>query len=46
MDVICSSETSVDFEQTTRRYNPEDSILHNHSCENLRSNMTTKLWVL
>jgi hypothetical protein len=34
---ICSSETSVDFQWTTRRYNPEDIILHNHRCKNLKS---------
>jgi hypothetical protein len=37
MDAICSSETSVDFHRTTRRYIPEDSTLHNHRCENLKS---------
>jgi hypothetical protein len=35
MEVIHSSETSVDFERTTLRYIPEDRTLHNHS-ENLR----------
>jgi hypothetical protein len=37
IEAICSSETSVDFQQTTRRYIPEDSTLHNHRCENLKS---------
>jgi hypothetical protein len=32
MEAICSSETSVDFQRTT-----EDSTLHNHRCENLKS---------
>jgi hypothetical protein len=27
MEAICSSETSVDFQRTTRRYIPEDSTL-------------------
>jgi hypothetical protein len=36
---ICSSETSVDFQRTTRRYIPEDSTLHNYRCENLKSYM-------
>jgi hypothetical protein len=27
----------VDFLRTTRRYIPEDSTLHNHRCENLKS---------
>jgi hypothetical protein len=30
---------SVDFQQTTQRYIPEDSTLHNHCCENLKSHM-------
>jgi hypothetical protein len=30
MEVICSSETSVDFQRTTQRYIPEDCTLHNH----------------
>jgi hypothetical protein len=34
---ICSSEISFDFQRTTRRYIPEDSTFHNHSCENLKS---------
>jgi hypothetical protein len=37
MEAICSSETSVDFQRTTRHYNPEASILHNLRCENLKS---------
>jgi hypothetical protein len=32
-------ETSLDFERTTRRYIPEDSIRHNHRCVNLKSYM-------
>jgi hypothetical protein len=31
------SETLVNFYQTTRRYNPEDSHLRNHRRENLNS---------
>jgi hypothetical protein len=27
MEAICSSETSVDFQRTTRRYIPQDSTL-------------------
>jgi hypothetical protein len=34
--VTCSSETSVDFQRTTRRYISEDSTIHNHRCENLK----------
>jgi hypothetical protein len=37
MEATCSSETSVDFQQTTQHYIPEDSTLHNHHCENLKS---------
>jgi hypothetical protein len=37
MEAICSSETSVDTQLTTRRYFPEDGTLHNHRCENLKS---------
>jgi hypothetical protein len=33
MEAICSSETSVDFQRTTRAYIPED----NHRCETLKS---------
>jgi hypothetical protein len=28
---------SVDFQQTTQRYIPEDRTLYNHLCENLKS---------
>jgi hypothetical protein len=37
MEVASSSETSVNFYQTTRRYNPEDSHLHSRRRENLKS---------
>jgi hypothetical protein len=37
MEAIYSSETSVDFQRTTRRYIPEDSTLYNHRCEHLKS---------
>jgi hypothetical protein len=37
MEAICSSETSVDSQRTTRRYISEDGTLHNHRCDNLRS---------
>jgi hypothetical protein len=32
-----SSETSVDFQRTTRRYIPEGNTLHNNCCEDLES---------
>jgi hypothetical protein len=35
MDATCSFETSIDFQQTTRRYIPADRTLHNYRCENL-----------
>jgi hypothetical protein len=38
-ELIYSSETSVDFQQTTRRYIPEDSTFHNHRSENFKSNV-------
>jgi hypothetical protein len=37
MEAIYFYETSVDFQQTTRRYIPEDGTLHNHRFENLKS---------
>jgi hypothetical protein len=37
MEVICSSERSVDFHRATWRFIPEDSDLHNHRSENLKS---------
>jgi allantoicase len=37
MEAIYYSETSVDFDGSTRRYIPEDSALHNNRCENIKS---------
>jgi hypothetical protein len=37
MEAICSSETPVEPQRTTRRHIPEDDTLHNHRCENLKS---------
>jgi hypothetical protein len=37
MEAISSSEKSVETQQTTRRHIPEDDILQNHRCENLKS---------
>jgi hypothetical protein len=37
MEAVYSSETSIDSQRTTRRYNPEYDTLHNHHCENLKS---------
>jgi hypothetical protein len=36
MEAICSSETSV-HTRSTRRYIPEDGVLHSHRRENLKS---------
>jgi hypothetical protein len=37
MEAASTSETSVNFHQTTRRNNPEDSHLHTRRRENLKS---------
>jgi hypothetical protein len=37
VEVICTSETSVNFNVTTRRYIAEDSKLHTLRRENLKS---------
>jgi hypothetical protein len=37
MEAARTSETLVNFYQTTRRYSPEDSHLRTHRCENLKS---------
>jgi hypothetical protein len=37
MEAAMTSETLVNFYQTTRRYNPVDSYLHTHRRENLKS---------
>jgi hypothetical protein len=37
MEATSSSEMSVEFQHTTRRYILEDRTLHNHRCKNLRS---------
>jgi hypothetical protein len=37
MEAARTSETLVNFYQTTRRYNPEDSHLHTCRRENLKS---------
>jgi hypothetical protein len=37
MEAASTSETSINFYQTTRRCNPEDSQLHTRRRENLKS---------
>jgi len=39
MEVVRTSETSVNFNETTRRYIPEDSKLHTRRRENLKSHI-------
>jgi hypothetical protein len=43
MGAIFSSETSVEFRRTGRRYALEDRTLHNHRCENLSTCIDTAL---
>jgi hypothetical protein len=46
MEAKFSSETSVHFQQTTRRYIPENRALHNHRCENLWSYVNDVIFLL
>jgi hypothetical protein len=48
MEAICSSETSIVTQRTTRRHIPENDTLHNHSCKNLKSYMfiTHFVWTI
>jgi hypothetical protein len=43
MEAASTSETSVNFYQTTRGNNPEDSHLHTHHHENLKSQIYSEL---
>jgi hypothetical protein len=43
MEAERTSETLVNFYQTTRRYNPEDSRLRTHRRENLKSYLPRNL---
>jgi hypothetical protein len=45
MEAARTSETLVNFYQTTRRYNPEDSHLRTHCRENLKSYFIFKRFV-
>jgi hypothetical protein len=40
VEATCSSETSVDFERSTRCYIPEERIVHNHRCEKFKSDIS------
>jgi hypothetical protein len=46
MEATCSSETSVNFERSTRRYIPKDRTFHNHLCANLKSYMAPTVCIL
>jgi hypothetical protein len=37
MEATCFSETSVDFQRSTRGYIPEDRTRHKYRCKNLKS---------
>jgi hypothetical protein len=39
MEAASTSETSVNFYQTTRRNKPEYSYLHTRRCENMKSHL-------
>jgi hypothetical protein len=43
---VRADSTQNDFQQTTRRYVPEDRTLRNHRCENLKSyvNYVKQTW--
>jgi hypothetical protein len=41
MEAVQTTETLVNSYQSTRRYNPEDSHLHSHRHENLKSYLAT-----
>jgi hypothetical protein len=43
MEAARTSETLVNFYQTTRRYNPEDSHLLTHRRENLKSYLVKQI---
>jgi hypothetical protein len=43
MEAARTSETLVNFYQTTQRYNPKDSHLRTHRRENLKSYVKRKL---
>jgi hypothetical protein len=45
MEIICSSEMSVDVIRITRCYVPEDRTLHSHRWDNLKSNIFTILLI-
>jgi hypothetical protein len=46
MEAVRSSETPVNFYQTTPRHIPEDNTLHSHLCENPQFNYVVKFDVV
>jgi hypothetical protein len=44
MEAVQTSETRVNPYQSTRRYNPEDSHLHSHRRENLKSKIRVVIY--
>jgi hypothetical protein len=46
MEVVRTSETSAKFNVTTQRYIPEDSKLHTHHRENLKSHILSPVFSL
>jgi hypothetical protein len=45
MDAVRTSETSVNFKQTTRRYVPEGSNLHIRCSEKMKSHKACKFYI-
>jgi hypothetical protein len=43
MEAVCTYETSVYFNETKRRYTPEDYTIHTRRCENMKYYMLSKL---
>jgi hypothetical protein len=46
MEAVCTSETSVNFYETTRRNIPQDCHLHTRLRENLQSNINHLIFVM
>jgi hypothetical protein len=46
MEAASTSESSADFYQTTRRYNPEDNHLHTRRRESLKSYVVPQFFTI
>jgi hypothetical protein len=46
VEAMYSSEAAIDFQRTTWRYIPEDSTLHNHRFDNLKSYIDNIYYIL